>query len=179
MSEEERRLAYQQTVATRSAEVSAHWARYNIQIVLNSTVLFGYLAIGRPEVAGNRDPVILLGATLVPIWAWINHRGNYWMNFWNERLSAIEAGPPPFPPVFSEAIRRTWRGATVAALTTLIPVVFALAWMLLAYQVRRRVYAPTYLSITIGAFVATLLAFAYSLPSDDNRRSATAADPNP
>ncbi len=68
------RAAYSEIVAVRNVEVETHWTRYNIQIVLNSTILFGFLAVTLPS--DLTGPTACLGSALTPIWLLVNVRGH-------------------------------------------------------------------------------------------------------
>jgi len=127
--------SYAEIVSVRNAEVSSHWTRYNIHTVLNSTVLFGYLAIGKQSLAGAATaPAIILGSVLSLVWALMTWRGGLWVRFWNERLADIErAGGRA--DVFTEAIDMSAdHGILRATLISIaVPLLFSIAWCWFAY----------------------------------------------
>jgi hypothetical protein len=173
--------SYPQIIALRNAEVQAHWTRNNIQITLNSAVLFGFLALLK-EPAVKQPPmslVMVTGGLLAAIWALINRLGHRWVRYWNEQLGDLErkAG---LPLVLHRALKgpkllnvtpQNFRGRFnkrralltdhMGALTTATAALFAFAWASLAikhlFDVVTR-YSIIASFVTVGATLVSLWA---------------------
>jgi hypothetical protein len=128
--------SYEAIVSVRNAELSAHWTRYNIHTVLNSTILFGFLAAYERSFTGAAiAPAIILGSVLSAVWALMTWRGGLWVRFWNERLAAIEPTSGR-PDVFTEAINMSADHGMLRAtlVSAAVPLLFSLSWLFFAYM---------------------------------------------
>lgn len=150
---------YPQIVAVRNAEVSTHWTRYNIQITLNSAILFTFLALrDKPFPAESVGLVVSLGSAFTAIWAAINWRGHWWLRFWNEKLAQLEKDGN-LPNVFQDAIAITNHSkiCRIGVLATLVPVVFSAVWCVIACTTSYG--SPIRFGISVLAFAVTFAIF--------------------
>jgi hypothetical protein len=128
--------SYKQIVAVRNTEQTTHWTRYNIQITLNSAVLFGFMVTtSAGDVDSSLAPVaISFGAVLTAVWMWITRNGHRWIRIWNEQLADIER-EADLPRVFSHALdQTTFNMFHLGAFASVIPVIFAVAWVFVAFS---------------------------------------------
>jgi hypothetical protein len=127
---------YQQMIAVRSAELSAHWTRYNIQAVLSSAVLVAFASDRIPTASPARRLVLVAFAeVLALVWLAMSIRGHRWIGFWNRRLIELERRGD-FLRIFQEADVETRSDITMTIWATSIPFVFALGWFLAALIMR-------------------------------------------
>jgi hypothetical protein len=126
---------YAALVAVRNAELQAHWARYNIQSVLN--LGFGLAVFGAGEKSFIHDHQPLMAAAgLILSLLWLGfaiESKRILTDRWDYHLRLFEGQYQQQLPYklfrLVEAVERTWSARALTFLQRLLPGIFIVAWL--------------------------------------------------
>ena len=146
---------HQRAIEVRNAELTAHWNRYNIQMVINTGVIYAFATAPKDTIDKYAVLWVPFGAFLCLLWNAINDRGHRWIGFWNRWIRTFEADAG-FRPVFVEAWQDTRKTSfPVVVLSSLVTLAFSAIWLILA---------TVFLSgFNLASVVLTSLFFAFSI----------------